>query len=375
MRGALLTEIWLDGVFLGRIAAVSFRPGLLAAGIGHGHYGFHFQIKSDHPPHGMLELREAATNQILTRRRLTGAGAAPASAVQTVESLLGLDGQWRWTDLWSAAAAFDFESDLRTHGDRRFVAVVFWFLRARWPSEDEYAECLGNLRRRVWSARALFLHVLGGCDARHRQSSPPSPYDGGFPFRMHEHDAAAGATVPAVDFANCLAAADLVSPPWPEKFPELKFDDKTRRLLCHPPAHGITLAVINHIVAAAPCQIRLLASLDHARSNPVEFAIVLAPKDASDHEMYHQLLAREGSDAQWHRLASGESRTLLADRDAGADPVKLYVATRMATDAQNNYFSWAHLSSLSVTSGTTLRKGSASASKLKIADNSNSMVS
>jgi len=346
----------LDGVQVGSACAASFRKDLLVAEIGHGHYGFRCQIRAGVALRGKLQVREAGSELVLAELQLAVAGHAVAGAARarSVESLLSRSTHWTMADVGIGIEALELEENRSRWGDRRFIAMVYKFLLGRWPCPTDYEFFRRELRRGAMSAVGVFTTIFDGEERKNNGIAPTSPYDGRFPFRLSSERpiaADAGSIASLATYyheanTDYLAEATLMTGQWDDASPQLQYDEPLKRLLCHPPAEGVAVAKIEGFSVTGQSHLRVRASVDHALSQPVEFAMLLARADAGEDELLARFQGIAEDTIKWYRVAGGAYRLLEADCEAGPGPAKLYIGTRMAAGAPNHSFAWAHFSDL-----------------------------
>ncbi len=336
-------EIWLGGIRAGFAEASRFRSDLFAAGLSHAHYGFSCRLKPGTPLRGEMELRDAGSNQVLASRSLMFGNAVAAAAVQPIETVLTGLQTWATGDFDRGFGVLELERNRSLLGDRLFAGHLRRFILGRWPDAQELQRDRSDLERS--SSNDLARRLAATAAGR----SCPSPYDRAFPFKITPYDpvrrepAQRLGPVKRLHASDYLASARLVSAPWDSPHEQFSHDAQQGMLLCHPPPRGITLLRLQQFAERGPLQVQLRASIGNAQSHAVEFALVLAGEDTQDHDVLAQLTQ---SRHEWQRIGWGSSRNLQVQFDRIDQPAKLYLATRMAPDAANNYFAWAHFSNL-----------------------------
>jgi len=362
----LRLQLWLDGEEVGGATAACFRSDLLLAGIGHGHYGYRCQLRPGVALQGKLQLREPGSSRVLAEMPLVAGdrGVAAWDSAQTVDSLLSSLVRWSMADVGNAIGALELEAHLSRWGSRRFIAMVGKFLLDRWPEATDYGQFQHDLDQGAISADACFGAVLDSTERRNNGLAPVSPYDGRFPFGLCGARGAAAkpasivsSVAPQSEYdTDLLVSAILISAPWNNPCAQLLYDEARARLLCHPAATGAAVARIETSVMRGPIRARVRVSVDHARSQPIEFAFVVGRGREGDAELLMRFQAECDGLLRWSRVSYGDHHLLEADSDVDTGPVRLYFGTRMACGASND-FAWAHFSELVIVSEASISYG------------------
>ena len=163
--------------------ADEFRPDLLQAGHGHGHYGFQARLREALPP------GPSSVRLHLPRIGIAAAMAVtvpPLDAVRpcTVETLLAVVRQWTTADLLGRPACLDMGANCTAMGEARFVDGLFRFVLARWPSGAESRLHIGGLRAGRVKPADLLVELLSCRERADMAPELPSPYDPAFPFSI-----------------------------------------------------------------------------------------------------------------------------------------------------------------------------------------------
>lgn len=202
--------LWLEGKPAGAATASAFRRDLLAAGVGHGHYGFQCTINTSESPHGVLELREAGGDVAIATHIIEPDSLTPNHVTKrtTIESILVKPDRWTIEDIATYPQALQLETRFRELGPRRYIAMVYWFLLGRWPGEHEYDFFLPHLRRDIITATDIFLTTLNSDELKEKGLQPMSPFDPHYPFRGRR-----GQFVPPAPPAAQARTRDLAATP------------------------------------------------------------------------------------------------------------------------------------------------------------------
>jgi hypothetical protein len=165
-------------------AAQDFRPDLLRAGHGHGHYGFAARLCADTPPPGPknFSLFLPHVGQGIGVRLVVPALQPPRA--QRVEDLLVTHRAWTVAELLGHVACLDLARHMAEWGIPRFVDACFQFALTRWPSDAESFVYCRTLSREETTPDAFMeelLHLPERADLGEAIASPWDPY---FPFTL-----------------------------------------------------------------------------------------------------------------------------------------------------------------------------------------------
>ncbi len=166
---------------LAEAVADLFRPDLLRAGQGHGHYGFATRLRHTLPPGRcrvdmVLPASDVSAPMALDVPALDPGGPCP------VERLLAARPAWSAQDVIARPDCIDAGANHASLGRDRFIDAVFRFALGRWPSAAESAMNASDLDSGRITPAGLLLECLG---SRERAALPPglpSPYAADFPF-------------------------------------------------------------------------------------------------------------------------------------------------------------------------------------------------
>jgi Family of unknown function (DUF6212) len=119
----------------------------------------------------------------------------------------------------------------------------------------------------------------------------------------------------------------------------LRYLPEEGEVLCHPPAHGITVGVIPFAVPRRATRVSATVHVANTQSRPVEFAIVALLPDRAQ--------AGEVARSEWVKVSSDQRKSINLFLDApAATNLNLAICTRMATQG-NNDFAWARFADFS----------------------------
>ncbi len=176
---APLVTVWVGRHQVAETRACLFRPDLLRAGHGHGHYGFRARLRQTLPP-GQASLTLKAGDASVTVRL---AVPPPANRLPcTVESLLAPPAGWTVADVLAHPGCLAWADQLATLGIARFIDAAFRFALHRWPSAAEASVHARALSRGSVTAEAFVVRLLG---SRERADIGPglmSPFHPDFLF-------------------------------------------------------------------------------------------------------------------------------------------------------------------------------------------------
>jgi hypothetical protein len=330
--------LWLDGRLIGAATASAFRRDLLAAGIGHGHYAYRCKLRLDEVLHGMLELREAGGDVVLASYTIEPGSLIPSRRVKqrTIESLSVAPARWAMDDVKDHFAALDLETTLFEFGPKRYIAMVYRFLLGRWPDQAEYDYYLPDMRRDLISASDIFRTVLNSDERQNNGLDPLSPFDPRYPLRGRREPFFSATPLQDRDQVD-ISTATLVSEPWDLQAPQIFYDGAEQRLICHPPATGMTVARINNLPLTGRKALMISASVDHPAA-AVEIAIALVPASEPDENFREPdaLASRAAWFSGWRQISYGAAHLLNAGLDDSLGPAALFMAARLAAGAPNN---------------------------------------
>jgi len=185
-----IVSILRDGAVVARASADQYRRDLLAAGVGHGHYGFRSRLLRPLPPgaHEFSMVEESTGEPVLnpaekaSRFVVELPEIVPADAVISVEQLLKRRSEWSDADVAGHVGSLGLEQARRRMGDARFVDVLYMFLLGRRAdSEGSQAYCR-KLEQGDIDAEEMFRVLLASEERRSKSTRLPSPYDAEFPF-------------------------------------------------------------------------------------------------------------------------------------------------------------------------------------------------
>jgi len=182
---ALDTPAVLNIRYSGQVVAVAaargFRPDLLEAGHGHGHYGFMAKLGAALPPGRAafelyLPLHDQGMQLRLNVPRLAAPTPAPIAAIVAGETT------WKATDLARNPGCLGLAGERARMGTPRFVDVTFRFVLRRWPEPPEsMVYCLALDEERL-APEAFLVELLEGRERADLGQALPSPWDPEFPY-------------------------------------------------------------------------------------------------------------------------------------------------------------------------------------------------
>jgi hypothetical protein len=169
------------GDIVAETMAARFRPDLLRAGHGHGHYGFAARLRR---PLSQGRCNVALHLPLHGRTAPMGLVVPPLAAAtpSVVETLLAPPPSWTVEDLLAAPACLDAAGNCQRLGTRRFVDAAYRFVLDRWPSLAETRLHTENLDRGRLGPQDFLLDLIGSRERTDRGPYLPSPFDDDFPF-------------------------------------------------------------------------------------------------------------------------------------------------------------------------------------------------
>jgi len=174
-------QVLHGGVPVAEAMASGFRPDLLRAGHGHGHYGFRARLRSALPPGACgvalhLPLYGRSAPMGLTVPELDPQRPA------TVEALLATEPSWTVADLLAFPACLQAGANFGRMGAPRFVDSMYRFLLGRWPSAAEARLHADNLSRGRLTPQDFLMDMLRSGERADLGPCLASPFDPLFPF-------------------------------------------------------------------------------------------------------------------------------------------------------------------------------------------------
>ena len=179
-----IVRVAVDDAVLAEAEASQFRADVLAAGIGHGHYGFRARMAVTPAPgryrfklvdaDGVV-LVEAADCLVPTQR--------PPERL-SVEALLSKGPCWSDEAVAAQLACLNLAENCRSMGITRFVDAGFRFVLSR-PVDPLSASYYGPaLQRGAVTPDSFIAGLLRSADRKSLGTPLPSPYDYRFPFAL-----------------------------------------------------------------------------------------------------------------------------------------------------------------------------------------------
>lgn len=174
-------QVLHGGVPVAEAMAALFRPDLLRAGHGHGHYGFKARLRSALPPGACSVALHLPRYGRSAPMALTVPKLDPQRPL-TVEALLAAEPSWTVADLLAFPACLQAEANCSRMGSPRFVDSMYRFVLGRWPSAAEARLHVDNLSRRRLTPQDFLVDMLGSGERADLGPSLPAPFDPLFPF-------------------------------------------------------------------------------------------------------------------------------------------------------------------------------------------------
>jgi hypothetical protein len=168
-----------NGELVAKARATLFRRDLLAAGCGHGHYGFAVPVMRSLPAGPQVfEITDAETaEEFHNSPLLLAVPAAGSLTPRPVDALLSSRATWADADIREYPASLRLQDNFKRLGARRFIDVVCRFLLNRWPTETEFTAVSTGLESGTSKPDAFFLNLLERTAQPQATRSLPSPYD------------------------------------------------------------------------------------------------------------------------------------------------------------------------------------------------------
>ncbi len=171
--------VWLGKTVVAEARAGLFRPDLLQAGYGHGHYGFSARLRAKLPPGRVALTLTSGDSRVGVRLTVPTAAEPPPG---TVESMLAPPAAWTVADLLAQPGCLAWAEQRAALGDARFIDAAFRFALHRWPSAPEAAVHARALAHRTVSAEAFITTLLRSRERADMKPALMSPFDPDFLF-------------------------------------------------------------------------------------------------------------------------------------------------------------------------------------------------
>jgi len=176
---ARIVTIRHRGTEIAAARACLFRPDLLRAGFGHGHYGFRARLRQSLPAGRVPLTLSCGDISVSVRMDVPPqTGAAPC----TVEALVAPPTSWTAADLLSHPGCLPWENYLAAMGGAHFIDAAFRFALHRWPSGAEAGVHARALARGSITAEGLVARLLRSHERADMKPSLMSPHDPDFLF-------------------------------------------------------------------------------------------------------------------------------------------------------------------------------------------------
>jgi hypothetical protein len=169
------------GALIAEAMASVFRPELLRAGHGHGHYGFAACLRRPLPPGPCGVALHLPRHGSTAPMALHVPPLDPPQRV-TVEKLLATDPSWTVADVLAVPSCLDAEANFRRMGAPRFVDALYRFVYDRWPSKAEAKLHADNLLRSRLTPQDLLVDMLDSGERADLGPALISPFDPLYPF-------------------------------------------------------------------------------------------------------------------------------------------------------------------------------------------------
>jgi hypothetical protein len=180
-REPVVLHIRARGQTVAAAAARAFRPDLLAAGHGHGHYGFAARSRAALPPGPAdFELFLPSSDAVFPMR-LTVPRLEPPSAASVGDLVRG-ETTWRVADLMQAPACLGLAAQHAAMGTARFVDVTYQFALRRWPAPAEAQVFARALDEERLSPDGFLQELLGGRERADLGDALATPWEPSFPY-------------------------------------------------------------------------------------------------------------------------------------------------------------------------------------------------
>jgi len=177
-RAAQVT-IWRGKTVVAEARACLFRPDLLRAGLGHGHYGFTARLRQRLPPGRVALTLTSGDTRVAVRLTVPPAAEPPPC---TVEALIAPPAGWTVADVLAYPACIAWADQLAALGVARFIDAAFRFVLLRWPSAAESGVHARALTRGTVSAEEFVTRLLRSRERADMKPALMSPFDPDFLF-------------------------------------------------------------------------------------------------------------------------------------------------------------------------------------------------
>lgn len=171
----------LDEALVGRAEARQFRADVLAAGVGHGHYGFAARLPASVLA-GPYSLRLVDPDgAVLAEAAVEVPPRAPPTPL-SVEALLSAGPRWSEQALLDRLDCLELARHRALMGDRRFVDAGFRYVLDRPVDALSETYYLAALERGAVSPDSFLAGLLRSPDRKAITTPLASPYEATFPY-------------------------------------------------------------------------------------------------------------------------------------------------------------------------------------------------
>jgi hypothetical protein len=176
---APVVTVWRGRRPVAEARACLFRPDLLRAGYGHGHYGFVARLHATLPPGRVALTLTSGEARLSVRLAVPPRNPRPPL---TVEALLAPSAAWTVADFLAKPDCLPWADQLASMGEARFVDAAFRFALHRWPSAAESSVHARALARGAITAEGFVVKLLRSRERADMKPALMSPFDPDFLF-------------------------------------------------------------------------------------------------------------------------------------------------------------------------------------------------
>ena len=171
----------LNEALVGRAEARQFRADVLAAGIGHGHYGFAARLPASVEA-GTHSLRLIDPDRTLLAEAVLDVPPRAPPARLSVEALLSAGPRWSEQALLERLDCLELARHRALMGDRRFVDAGFRYVLDRPVDALSETYYLAALERGAVTPDSFLAGLLRSPDRKAVTTPLASPYEAKFPW-------------------------------------------------------------------------------------------------------------------------------------------------------------------------------------------------
>jgi hypothetical protein len=182
--GPAVVRIELGSQMVAEATARAFRPDVMMAGHGHGHYGFAARLHVALPPGAMAFSLAVPARDFRQLGQPFGVPRLVAPESASVAALVHGERQWTVAEFAAAPGCLGLAAERAAMGTARFVDVTFQFALRRWPSEAEAQVYCAALDEDRLAPDAMLGELLASRERADLGPALASPWDPDFPYGL-----------------------------------------------------------------------------------------------------------------------------------------------------------------------------------------------